>query len=567
MDEQGSPSDPPPSDGGMPLPPRETPPFPYEPTPAAYEPVASPARASRVRVTALVVAVLLVLTGAGTALLLRASNSEQSVDKLIPESVAAYVKFSLHPSMQQQQAVQDLLSRFPASVRGQVGTKIDDALESALKDLGISYKNDVKPWVGGQIALAVLTPGGTTSDAPSTTPNVIGVLPVKDASAAQKALSKIKAGPNVPAYEVMGGVVYLGKTQGDIDTFRNAVTAGHTLADNASYKREHDRAGGDGLLFAYADLSKLAGVAPSLRGDILGGSALTGGTGVVAAALRAEPEGLVLKAHSSVPTSAKSPKGGTFKLLPQTPDDLLGSVSFFDLGDLVGNLLKALSGGFGISPASINGQQVPGLPEVASALQQFEQALGLNLQKDLLPWLRGEFSVVVGPVTTPPIPDIGILIEPTDQAALGRTMSALRTHLGRLVSSLGGKVTTESNGLTIRIPQGPAIVVRTAPGRVIIATEAYANRLLHASGSTLAGDTVYKSAVDPSKPTAFQLFVRLDRVRILAEGFLKLSNPSRYSEYETKIQPLLKPLQALGIQTTISGSDQEFDLIITIAKP
>src|SRR5207237_6776791 len=108
--------------------------------------------------------------------------------------------------------------------------------------LGLSYKTDVKPWVGGQIALAVLAPGGSTSDSPSTTPNVIGVIPVKDVSAAQKALTKIKGkSPDAPAFEIVGGVAYLGQTQGDIDTFRNALTAGHSLADSASYKREHDR--------------------------------------------------------------------------------------------------------------------------------------------------------------------------------------------------------------------------------------------------------------------------------------------------------------------------------------
>jgi hypothetical protein len=565
MDDQGPPSDLPPPPPGDPTPP----PAPYALTTPAYEgPAAPAARSSRARITALVVVVLLLLTGGGTALLLRASNSEQSVDKLIPGNVAAYVKFSLHPSVQQQQALQGLLSRFPSSVRGQVGTKIDDALESGLKDLGLSYKKDIKPWVGGQIALAVLAPGGSTSDVPSSVPNVIGIIPVRDASAAQTALSKIKAkAPKAPAYEVMGGVVYIGRTQGDIDTFRNAVTAGHTLADNATYTREHDRAGGDGLFFAYADLSKLAGVAPSLRGDILGGSALTGGTGIVAASMRATSEGLALKAHSAVPTSAKSPKGGTFKLLPQTPDDLLGSVSFFDLGDLVGNVLKSLNGGVSVSPASTNGQQIPGLSSVTSVLQEFEHALGLNLQKDLLPWLRGEFSIVVGPVTTPPIPDIGILIQPTDQAALGRTMKALRAHLGSLASSFGGTVTTQPNGLTVRISHGPAFVVRTGPDRVVIATEAYANRLMHASGSTLSGDTVYRAAVDPSKPTTFQLFVRLDRVRSLVEGFLQLSKPGTFSTYETTYQPLLKPLQALGIQATLKGSEQEFSLIITIAKP
>ncbi|HLW15759.1 MAG TPA: DUF3352 domain-containing protein [Actinomycetota bacterium] len=549
-----------------PTPDQPTPPPPYEAGPATSELVTPASRASRARVTALILVILVVLTGGGTALLLRASNSTQSLDHFVPDTAAAYIKFSLHPSLDQQQHIQDLLSRFPASVSKDVGTKLDDALDKALKNLKLSYRNDVKPWVGSQIAIAVLAPTGS-SDTGASVPNVIGIVSVRDASAAQKALTKIKnSSPTAPAFLIEGGVAYLGQTQNNIDSFKNAVTSGHTLADNASYKREHDRAGGDGLIFAYADLSKLAGIAPTLRGDILGGSALTGGSGIVAVSLRAESQGIVLSGHSSLPQSPGGAKAGTFKILPTTPDDVLGSVSFFDLGDLVGNLLKTLNKGFGLQPAALK-VPVPGVPQVADALKGIEQALGLNLQKDLLPWLKGELSIVIGPVTNPPIPDIGILIEPTDRAALGRTLNALRTHLGALLGSKG-KVVTNANGLTIKTSIGEDVVVHVTSDRVIIASSPqYAQRLLNPSGSSLGNDTVYKATVDPTKPTVFQLFVRLDRVRTLVEGLLKLSNPNGYSDYERNVQPYVTPLQALGIQSSISGSDQDFRLVLTIAKP
>src|SRR5207248_4612069 len=64
------------------------------------------------------------------------------------------------------------------------------------------------------------------------------------------------------------------------------------------------------------------------------------------------------------------------------------------------------------------------------------------LQKDLLPWLKGELSIVVSPATTPPFPNVGILIQPTDKAALERTMNALPTRLGALLGSRG-KVRSE----------------------------------------------------------------------------------------------------------------------------
>ncbi len=544
----------------------EQPPAPDQPIEPQFEPVTPAARASKARVTALILAVLVVLTGAGTALVLRASNSTQSLDRFVPDTVAAFVKFSIQPSVDQKQKIQDLLSRFPSSVSTNAGAKIDEELDKALKRLKLSYRNDVKPWVGSQIAIAVLAPSGA-SDSPSSAPNIIGIVSVKDAAAAQTALTKVKnANPKAPAFLIEGGVAYLGQTQNAIDSFKNAVSRGHTLADSTSYKREHDRAGGDGLIFAYADLSKLAGVAPALRGDILGGSALTGGTGIVSFSVRAESQGIVMAGHSALPRSPSGAKAGTFKILPTTPDDVLGAVSFFDLGDLVGNLLKSLNSGLGLQPAALS-SPVPGVPQVADVLKGIEKALGLSLQHDLLPWLRGELSIVVGPVTHPPIPDIGIFIEPTDRAALGRTLNALKTHLGPLLGPRG-KVVVNANGLTVKTAIGEDVVVHVTSDRVVIASSPqYAQRLLNPTGSTLGNDTIYKATVDPSKPTTFQLFVRLDRVRTLVEGFLKLSNPNNYSDYERNVQPYVTPLQALGIQTTQSGNEQDFRLILRIAKP
>ena len=550
-----------------PAPDQPSPPTAYEAGTAAYEPVTPASRASRARVTALVLVVLVVLTGGGTVLLIRASNSTQSLDQFVPDTVAAYVKFSIQPSVEQKQKVQDLLSRFPSSVSSNVGAKLDDALEKALKDLKVSYKSDVKPWVGSQIVIAVLAPSGS-SDTGSAVPNLIGIVSIKDAAAAQKTLAKIKNDQKqAPAFLIEGGVAYLGQTQNSITSFKDAVTRGHTLADSATYKREHDRAGGDGLIFAYADLSKVAGLSPALRGDILGGAPFTGGSGIVAFSMRAESQGIVLAGHSSLPQSTTGAKAGTLKILPTTPADVLGTVSFFDLGDLVGNLLKTLNKGFGLQPAAVGGPQVPGLSEATDALKEVEKVLGLNLQRDLLPWLKGELSIVVGPVTNPPIPNIGILIEPTDRAALARTMNALRTHLGRLLGS-NGKVHADASGLTVTTPIGEDIVIRQGAGRLVIATGAqYARRLLNPSGTTLGNDTVYRAAVDPSKPTVFQMFVRLDRVRTLVEAFLKLSNPNDYSDYERNVQPYLKPLQALGIQSSIDGNSQDFRMILTISKP
>jgi len=533
---------------------------------SAYEPEPVHSRASRARITAWIVVLIVLLAGGGAALVLRATNAEQGVDKLIPDDVAAYVKISLKPSTQQQAALRSLIGRYPSDLRDSFGTKIDDLLDGAFKDLGLSYRTDVKPWIGGQLAIVVRSPGGTTSDAPNSEPSVIGVVPIKDASSAKKALDRAHAKDPTFVFQIAGAVVYLGDTTDKITEFRNAVKVGHTLADNATYQREHASAGGDGLVFTYVDFSKLVGFAKALPGDILGSAGLAPGGGVLSASLRAESSGLVLSGHTQSAPSSKQ-KAGKPKLLESAPSDLLGSLTIFDIGNTLKTLLKALAqfGGLGsASPVSLSPQAFPNPQDI---IKQFEQAVGVNLEKDLLPWLHGEFTIVVGSISQPPIPDIGIVIAPTDKAALARTMKALRSHLGQLLQGMGAGVSSLSDGFVVRIPDGPPIVARVGSDRVVIADSAtYAATLLKASSSALGNDAVYRSAVDGSKPTVFQLFLRVDRVRAIAEGFAKLGDPDGYTTYERDVQPFLKPIQALGMQVTVNGKDVEFRLVLTIPK-
>jgi hypothetical protein len=355
--------------------------------------------------------------------------------------------------------------------------------------------------------------------------------------------------------------VYLGQSEKQIDDFRATVTQGHTLADNATYTREYGRSGANSLLFAYLNIKKLGGFAPSLPGDILG--AKTSGRQFDAAfvSLQASSNGLSLVARGQVKNTSAIK---TFKpeLLESTGRDLIGSLSVFNLGEGFETFLKAIE---------LFGRRSVALPVVAQTdpigegIHQFEQILGLSLKKEVLPWLHGELSVVVGPVTKPPIPDFGIIVDPTDSKALDRTIAALRTHLPPLLQSLGGRLTPTNDGFVVEIPDGPPIVVRRTTDRLVVATgAAYAEKLLRPSGASLGDDTVYRAVIGTGDKVGAQIFLRLDRLRPLIEGFAKLSDPNGYADYERDVQPYLKPLEALGLTVSLDGDELEARLSVTV---
>src|SRR5512146_1818283 len=76
---------------------------------------------------------------------------------LAPENSLAYVSVYLSPSTGQEMNFGDLLTKLPGfSDRDQLGDKLDQIVQRTLADAGLDYHADVKPWLGDEIALAIL---------------------------------------------------------------------------------------------------------------------------------------------------------------------------------------------------------------------------------------------------------------------------------------------------------------------------------------------------------------------------------------------------------------------------
>ncbi len=87
---------------------------------------------------------------ASAALVLMA-KSVNTVETMVPATADVMVLANLDPSVTQKLNLARALHRFPAT---QDDKAITDALDKALKDTGLSYSNDLKPWLGGELGIS-----------------------------------------------------------------------------------------------------------------------------------------------------------------------------------------------------------------------------------------------------------------------------------------------------------------------------------------------------------------------------------------------------------------------------
>jgi hypothetical protein len=512
---------------------------PQEPTSEPIGPEV-PARARRVGPRVVVVlAVIVALAAAGTVYALR-SGSGSNLDERVPATVAAFVDISIEPGGGQRAALRSLLGRLEAKERTALMSAIDDLLEGAFEPLGLSYMADVKPWVGGEIAVAV-----TALDASvlaGGAPPVVGLLEVRDEARARVAIQRIVDADDSPlrAFEIDGGVAYLGLTQAAIDDFQASATKA-SLATDTAYGAQRS-ALGEGLAFAWLNSTGL-----NIPGMSLPGVPASGQKGTAAVVLRVTEQAIELVGTSSAGTAGVG--GGTPKLLESTSAGLLGSVTMFDIGRSVATALDSIRES-GLGPAIAGG----------FSLEDTLGAFGIDLTKDVLPWLHGEASVVLGAIT-PAGPQVGLLIEPTDRDALRRTL----TKVKRALRDLGGVDAQGGDDFDVAAPGGVTVAVRAGSDRLVVASPpSYASALLATAPDALAADEVYRRAVgDTGDGTVMQMFVRLDRIRSLLEAFLP---PTDRAEYDRTAGPFLSLFESFSVRVATGQGGGSFRVALVVAQ-
>jgi hypothetical protein len=177
----------------------------------------------------------------------------------LPASTMAYLSIDLDPSGGQKIDAFRTLNKFPAfkdevgvSTVDDIRRKVGEAFISSAHCTGLTYADDVEPWLGDRAAVAAVDLGQDD-------PAPVFVLQVTDEGKARQGIEALNAcdgpddsaGDGTAGYVVQDGWALLADTQQVADQVA-AETKKGTLADDATYQRWTQAVGDAGVVNGYA---------------------------------------------------------------------------------------------------------------------------------------------------------------------------------------------------------------------------------------------------------------------------------------------------------------------------
>jgi hypothetical protein len=380
------------------------------------------------RFPALLLTMLVLVVAAFSGCGKDAAPASSSAASLAPTDAAVYGEATLNPDGDQEQALKQLLAKFPGG--DAVGGKLQETIEQALRasDAPISYREDVKPWLGDRVAVFVAGFGVGFK------PRDVGVLlATDDGDSALGAIKKAEPKARDASYEghdylsfedhgtsLAAGVLDDWLVLGTVDGFKTTVTAsqGEGLQGTDRYKQALEGADPDRLGLVYVDakaLSQLVSQAPG------GAQALQGLQGsldqplVVTLSADADGVQIATQTPASSTSSLGSILGKGSDLVGDVPADSWLAFGQPELGKTLDTALDGLA------------KQLGGREAVD---RQVRGVTGLGLS-DVTGWM-GDFSIFVRGESVGEL-NGALVVQTTDKAASGRTLKALE----RLARSAG----------------------------------------------------------------------------------------------------------------------------------
>jgi len=514
--------------------------------------VAGPPVPRRRRRTPWVLAVVgVLLLGGGAAAWAAMSWFRQGAQpaEALPASTLAYLSVDLDPSGSQKIDAFKTLDKFPA-FKDQVGVdstddvrrKIGESILDGLHCQGMTYKDDVEPWLGDRAAVAAVDLGRAE-------PAPVVVVQVTDDDRARGALKALAScdedASDGESFVVRDGWALLSGSQDDLDRIAAAADQG-TLADDPTYQKWNDRVGDAGVVNMYA--APKAGVYLADRfGDWAGyladpSKAFAASEPAPPPASAIDPDGELTKELRSFQGAAATIRftGNGLELAVVSEADLPGASGF--IGDRAGagvtrlpddtaaalglslqkgwltSFLDRTSGAMGLGMSS------------SELTHQIEQSTGLRLPEDVETLLGDSTTVAVGGDF-----DVEGVTNATDgsQIPVGAVVQGDPTEVEAVLDKLRGS----------DAQLGQILGSDSSGGLVAVGPSADYRRELLAGGD-LGSTQAFRDVVPSPEHASEILFVNMNRFeRSVEEGM--------GSDRQTVDN--VKPLEAIGFSAWLDG--------------
>jgi hypothetical protein len=416
---------------------------------------------------------------------------------LAPAESAFYANVYLQPSTGQQMNLSELIGRLPGFADdASLDEKVDQVVQNLLSDTGIDYREQIKPWLGNQLAVAGWPGADGVAD-----PLAVVIADVKDMDAAREAAADLvaDAGASFTAetyegteiqvsdgasYAFVGDMLVIGESADGIRAVIDVAGGAESLADQPDFVATMESLEPDHLASAYVDIAAI--------GEASGVADQVSGVSTAGAVLVAEPDGLRLSGSApfdeeaaAATTAAGFALGGEpSSLVDWMPADTVAEAVVFGLRQTLENAETALG-------AVPEGEEVTSTLDTIRALAAL--GLGINLDEDVLPLLDREVAIAVQGFDGT-LPSGQLLLRPSDPDAASGTLGRLADAL----TSVGATRTTvraaDTEVTVLAIPDTGEVAYGIVDDIVILglgADDVAAAIQAHASGDSLGASERY----------------------------------------------------------------------------
>ena len=441
---------------------------------------------------------LLVTLGAAVVVgyLLLFSVVADRAARAVPADTAVYLNVYLQPSAGQQLDLFGLIGRIRGfGDQATLEAKIDEVAGRLLRQVGIDYVADVRPWLGDQIAVGVV-PGDGSSQ-----PAELLLAAVKDSAAARASMPHLFASMKVTlkeetfrgqtlmtsestSYALLDDLLVVASTPDRLRASIEAetdVTA--SLADSAAFAAAMRTVASDHLASIYVNVPRVAGLTEGRE---------LGGFSTAALALTAAADGLHLDGTAPFAAEAASKEARAAFALGTRLSTLAGwmpattsaEVVLFGAGQSFEDLEASLAGNSAFAPAIDALNQ---LRLIASL------GLGINFSRDLLPLFDGESAVALDSLDADGFHG-QILLRPSDPSAAEASLDRMRSALADRGSTVKSREVAGITLSSVEVPPVGAVAFAVLDGVVILgldAADVAAAIEARAAGTTLDTDERY----------------------------------------------------------------------------
>ena len=469
-------------------------------------------------------------------------EAASGASELVPAGAIVYAEATLNPSGDQKEAIDSILSKFPGG--GQAGDKLKDLIEQGLResDAPVSFKKDIEPWLGDEVAFFASTVGAGSDPSGGAV-----MVATDDEEQAEAALEKSAEGKvtrhdykdveyvtdeSRDAGAVFDGFLVLGSepaVKAAIDTSKG----GKKLSDDEQYKNTLEDVSEDRLGLVYVNSPEFLKSAQAMTS--VPQSFRKFFEKPFAATVDADNDGVTFEGKvpkETVQTFGFVGKGSD--LLDELPGDSWVAMAQTDFGNLIDFYVDVFGGVAGGRDA---------------IEQQFHAATGLDLQKDVIAWM-GDFGIFVRGTSLSDL-DGALIIETTDEAASGRFIDTVARLARQQGARSGVKVAPRGDGYAISSPSIPKpIEFFQRDGRVVIAYGVKAAKDAIDPGEKLGDNPDFTSARDSLGDYDVSFYVLMQPIFDLIDSTGAASD----ADWQDA-KPYLEPLNALVAGTSGEGDD------------